>query len=179
MSAIIMKNMPAGDATLPVPTREDGGRYGWCMYFDNDAEVAFADGPEDLLEILSPGYLELDEDGQLIARIKLAQNAAAIVQADLLVDVDQDSLSEKEWAALLAPRQLAQPAVGSWTCEVPLVAVDMSYIPYTAVPRPTSPFDDGTQEGAPNLWWVSPAEEEELLITLHRTGFVRVMTAGA
>jgi hypothetical protein len=174
MASVIVRNNPIVDEAVIPPLREDGRGYRYCMYFNSDAQAVFADSHEELLTVLIPGYPQLDELDADVARIKLAQAVAAQIQAELLTTVDPSTVSEKEWAILNAPRSMKQPEAGWWTCEVPLVAVETAYAPYTDVPRPTSGLSDGIDD-APNLWWIRPTEDEDFLFSLHEVGYIRLM----
>lgn len=161
------------------------------MYLNNFTDVAFADEQADLIEILIPGYSAMSEEDQAFYRIRLAQSAAAQIQAEVLASMTIDDqpdgsylgtledgtqlrIAPEQWATLVAPRSLAQPRADWWTCPVPLVVVETSYEPFTTVPRPASGLSDGTAH-ADNLWWVRPAEDEDFLLSLHEIGYIRWM----
>jgi hypothetical protein len=173
MTAVILKNNAEGDGPILPPTKEDGTGYGYCLYFNNDAEVAFADSPDELLDALIPGY-SADVDNQDFLRIRLAQNAAAQTQAEILFGVDPSTVDETTWATLTSPRNVSQPRADWWTSAIPLVVVETGYEPYTSVPRPASAIADGLAD-APNLWFLRPGEEEDFLVSLHEVGYVRLM----
>lgn len=174
MTTVQVKNNAAGEGPVLAPLHDDGSSFPYCLYFNSDAEVAFADSIEELLDVLLPGYLTADDDARDLMRIRLAQAVAAQVQAEIIFDVDRSQLSDKEWEIINAPRQLAQPAVGWWSSEIPLVVVETAYAPYTSVPPPASSIADGLAD-APNLWWIRPAEDEDFLISLHEVGYVRLL----
>ena len=174
MAFEIVRNNPAVDEGMIPPLREDGRGYRYCMYFNGDAEAVFGDSYEELLSVLLPGYVQMDDLDADIARIRLAQVVAAQIQAELLAEVDSSTVSEKEWAILNAPRSLKQPDAGWWTCETPLVVVETAYVPYTDVPAPVSGLSDGIDD-APNLWWIRPTEDEDFLFSLHEVGYIRLM----
>lgn len=174
MSTVHVKNNAAGEGPVLAPLHEDGSSYPYCLYFNSDAEVAFADSIEELLDMLLPGYLNADDAARDLMRIQLAQSVAGQIQAEILFDVDRADVSDHDWAILNAPRQLPQPDAGWWSNEIPLVVVETAYAPYTAVPRPASAIADGLAD-APNLWWIRPAEDEDFLISLHEVGYVRLL----
>lgn len=173
MSIIVMKNNHEGDGPILPPTHENGSSYAYCMYFNGDAEVVFADTQDELLETLIPGYGAMSEDDKDVARILLASAAAAQVQAEILMDVDPDSVTPEEWATLVARRDVSQPRADWWSSVVPLVVVETGYQPYTDVPRPASSLSS-TQD-AENLWFVRPVEEEDFLVSLHEIGYIRML----
>jgi hypothetical protein len=174
MTFAVLRNNSEADGPIVPPLREDGRAFRYCMFFDGNAKVAFADEQEDIYDVLIPGYLTMEEPEQAYQRIRLGQMAAAVIQAEILADVDPSEVSEEEWSILTAPRGLAQPRADWWTCPVPLVVVETGYEPFTAIPRPASGLSDGIAM-AENLWWIRPAEDEDFIISLHEVGFIRLM----
>ena len=173
MAAVVLRNNVEADGPIVAPTHEDGTGYRYCLYFNGYATVAFADSYLDLLDALIPGYADLSEEDAAFERIKLAGGVAAVVQAEILAQVDREDIADEDWAVLIAPRLGAQPRADWWTCEVPLIVVETGYEPFTDVPRPASGLSAAAD--APNLWWIRPAEEEDFLLSLHEIGFVRLM----
>lgn len=173
MSAVVLRNNTEGDGPIEPPTHEDGRPYRYCMYFHGYSDVLFADEQEELIDGLIPGHNSMSEEDAAYHRIRLAQAAAAQVQAEILAEVDPQTVSEEEWKTLTAPRGISQPRADWWTCEVPLVVVETGYEPFTDVPRPASGLSDGIAD-APNLWWIRPAEEEDFLYSLHEVGYIRM-----
>lgn len=171
MSTVFMRNNLAGDGPIIPPLHEDGRGFAYCMYYNGNADVAFADTLPEMLEVLIPGYLDLDGIDQDVARIRLAQQVAAQVQAEIIAEIDPSQVPETDWATLTAPRGVSQPRADWWTCPIPLVVVETGYEPFTDVPRPASGLSDGLS--APdNLWFIRPSEEEDFLISLHEVGYL-------
>lgn len=173
MSIVIVQNNLEIDGPVAAPVHDDGKGYRYCMYFNSDIDVAFADTYEELLDVMIPGYSEMSEEDQVFHRIKLAQTAAAQTQAMILASLEDNEVTDEEYQVLSAHRGLPQLRADWWTSEVPLVIVETSYQPFTDVPRPASALS--ATADAPNLWWVRPVEEEDFLISLHEIGFVRLM----
>lgn len=173
MSATVVKNSFTGDEPILAPLKEDGNGYRYCMYFNGDADAAFADTYLELIEMLLPGYSSLEEEDQDVARIQFAQTAAASVQAMILAELEEDQVTPEEYEILSVSRQLPQPEVRFWKTDVPLVVVETSYTPYTEVPPPSSAL--GSTRDVPNIWWIRPTEEEDFLISLHEVGIIRLM----
>lgn len=173
MAVTIMRNTASGDEPILAPKKEDGSGYRYCMYFNGDVDVAFADTLEEILDTLIPGYATLSEEDQDVARIQYAQNAAATVQASILAELEEGDISPEEYAILSAPRQLPQPTVKFWESEVPLIIVDTSYAPFTDVPAPSSALGSTLEES--NVWIISPMDSEVFLMNLHEIGFLRLM----
>jgi hypothetical protein len=173
MPAVILQNNMEADGPVSPPTHEDGKGYRYCMYFRNDADVAFSDTYDELMDVIIPGYEEMDDAEQAYQRIRLAQAAAAQIQAMILAEIEEDAVSPEEYAILTAPRGAKQPEANWWTSDVPLVVVETSYQPFTDVPRPASGISAAAD--APNLIWLRPAENEELLLSLHEVGYLRLM----
>jgi hypothetical protein len=175
MSYEIVKNIyQSTDDSLLAPVKEDGKGYRYAMYYNGFADAAFADSHDELLGVLLPGYSSKDDATQMDARIILAQNVASQIQAEILAEVSDDELSNDEFAILTAPRGLRQPTIRIWSSDVPFVAVETSYAPYTTVPKPASALSDGEYD-APNLWWIRPVDEEDFLISLHEVGHIRLL----
>jgi len=173
MSAVVVQNNLESDGPVAPPLHANGAGYRYCMYFHGDLDVAFADDFEDLMGVLLDGYDEMSDEDQAYSRIRLAQSAAAQVQALILAEIDPEALSDEDYAVLAAPRGGPQPRADWWVCKVPLVVVETSYQPFTDVPRPASGLSSTAD--APNLWWVRPAEDEDFLLSLHEIGYVRLM----
>jgi hypothetical protein len=173
MPAIVVQNNMEADGPVSPPVKAGGIGYRYCMYFHADLDVAFADTYEDLMEVLVPGYGQMSDEDQTVHRILLGQSAAASVQGAILATVEPGEITDEEYAVLSAQRGLPQPEANWWTCAVPLIAVETSYQPFTDVPRPASGLSASAD--AANLWWVRPAEDEELLLSLLEIGYLRLM----
>lgn len=173
MSTIVVQNNLEIDGPVAAPVHDDGRGYRYCMYFNSDIDVAFADAYEELLGVMIPSYGEMSEEDQVFHRIRLAQTAAAQVQAAILASLEEGEVTDEEYQILSAHRGLTQPRADWWTSQVPLVVVETSYQPFTDVPRPASAIS--ATADAPNLWWIRPTEEEDFLISLHEVGFIRLM----
>lgn len=173
MTAIIVKNNLEEDGPVVPPLHDNGVGYRYAMYFRGNVDIAFADSYADLMDVLIPGYDSLSDEDQALSRIQLAQSAAAQIQGMILAAVEDEEISDEEWAVLSAPRTGPQPRADWWTSEVPLVVVETAYQPFTDVPRPASGLSSTAD--ASNLWWVRPAEDEELLFSLHEIGYIRLM----
>jgi hypothetical protein len=175
MSYEIVKNIyQSSDDSLLAPVKEDGKGYRYAMYYNGFSDAAFADSHDELLSVLLPGYTKKDDASQMDGRIILAQNVASQIQAEILAELPDGFVTDNEFAILTAPRGLRQPVVRFWSSEVPLVAVETSYTPYTDVPRPSSTLSQGSLD-AENLWWIRPVDEEEFLVSLHEIGYVRLL----
>lgn len=166
----IMKNNPSQDGIILSPKNEYGNQYTYCMFFNNEQEVAFADTHEELLSALINGYAEADENRQEYLRIIEAQNAAAIIQAEIISQLDPNLITEKEYKTLTHPKQIKQEPVLWWTNDVPLVVVETAYAPYTDVEPPAS-----NKPNEENLWRINPLEDETFLINLHEIGYIRLL----
>lgn len=173
MTAIIMRNNLEEDGPIVPPVKDNGQGFQYCMYFRGDVDVAFADSYDELMDVLVPHYSEMSEEDKAFERIRLAQGAAAQIQGMILASLDEGAVSEEEWVVLAAPRSGPQPRADWWTSDVPLVVVETSYQPFTDVPRPASA--KASTADADNLWWIRPAEEEELLFSLHEVGYIRLL----
>lgn len=200
MTAVLTaNNRAARDNFAPPPAlKEDGSNYAFRMAFDNGARFADADTTEELLEVLAPGYLELDEEGRMVARIGLAKNVQLLARGSLLANLSQDELDALEdWELnLLAWDEPEDPhgwgdgsrlptsdptveadTLDVWKSKHPLVLLDISYTPFTEVPRPVSVFGDYADE-VPNLVWLRPVDELTFLRSLSRIGYIKFGNPG-
>lgn len=175
MTLVISRNMQEPGEQGFAPLHEDGTGYAYCLYFNDNSEIAFADTLTELVSALIPGYANLTETDRDVERIRYAQTAAAEVQAEILLHIDESDVTPEQWAALTSPRFLPQPRADWWTTDVPLVVVETGYAPYTETPRPASALQDGIEEDNP-IWFINPAEEETLLDTLHSVGYLQFLS---
>lgn len=166
----IMKNAPTEEGLVEAPLNEYGNQYSFCMFYNNESQVVFADTYPELLEALIPGYMNENENEQEFLRIVSAQKAAAEIQAEILTEVNLHTLNQKERNILTHPKNLTQLSVEWWTSEIPLVVVESAYEPYTTVPRPAS-----SHQKEDNLWRINPIEEEQFLLDLNSIGYVRLL----
>lgn len=173
MSTVMMKNNQEGDAKILPPIHEDGSTFIYCMYYNQDQDIVFADTTGELLNTLTPGYLKASPEDKDFLRIRLAQRIAAEIQADLLVK-PAEHLSDEEWDTAITPKNTSIKTPTLWTSKVPLILVETSYVPYTPYERPTSPHQGYAAE---NLWWIRPQEEEDFLVSLHEIGYIRIMAS--
>jgi hypothetical protein len=160
---VILRNSREGEDPPAPPTTQDGHLYPYCMYFDGAKYMAFAATPADLLAVLIPGYTDLEPQAQLEARIRLAIDAEV-----------WNGLTAKEREILASPR-FEQPEIDFWNPPVTLVLVETGYAPYTERDQPVSGIADVANP--PNISWLRPMDEWELLETLAEVGFIRLHEA--
>ena len=166
---MIVTRNPRGATAVEAPRRPDGGLYRFEMIYDGLKYRAYADTATELCGLLIPGYAELEHDTeQAAARIQFAVGMQVQLQAAIATEADLEACSPAERELLLGPRHVP-PAVASWEADVPLVLVDVFYEPVGELPRPAGRPRGG---GEPNLIWLRPSDEVELLSSLHRAGLV-------
>jgi hypothetical protein len=166
MAARVSNWSGAAPEGVRIPVRSDHRPYRFEMMFNGFTERAYADTPDELLGFLISGYARLDERQRHAARIKFAVRAQVITQAEINTGYDLGTLPPGEQAVLTGHRN-TPPEVEEWAAEVPLVLVDVYYQPLGSLPRPV------TEVAAPdNLLWISPADPYDLLVSLHRAGFL-------
>jgi hypothetical protein len=175
MKAVLLPNSLDGNAVIP-PTHKDGRGYKYCMYFQDDSQVAFADSYLDLIDVLIPDYSQMSEKERNYQRIHLAQAVALRTQNQVIGQYQPDDASPDEWAVLRAPRALSQPRADWWECKIPLIVVETGYEPFTDIPRPSSAFVPSESE-MQNLWWIRPADEEDFLMSLHEVSYIQIMAS--
>ena len=182
-SQLVQNTTAAEDAPQP-PLKEDNTLYPYCMFYEGDQSIAYADTPEELLEFLIPGYLEKDETGRLESRILLAHAAQVRVQAVIVAESPQDqldALSDTEKNVLLGSRATQPHGWGEgpmgdvWDSEIPLILVESAYAPYSDIDQPISGIADVIDP--PNIIWLRTVDEWEFLVSLSRCGFVNLKTA--
>lgn len=167
---IILKNSPSEEGIIETPLNEYGNQYSFCMFFNNESEVAFADTYPELLDALIPTYLNQDENQQEYLRIRLAQHAAAEIQSEILYNIDLNNLTPQEQKILTHPKQLPQLPIEWWSSDIPVVIVETAYQPYTNVIKPAS-----SHSIEDNIWRINPLEEEQFLLNLNEIGFIRLL----
>ena len=173
MSAITARNArQSGGAPMP-PLREDGSLHPLAMFYDGNALVAYGDSPAELLDVLIDGYRDLGEIGGLEARKRFAVDTQPVLQAVLHAAGERNgtAISAEEEDILAGPRHVP-PTVRLWSCEVPLVLVDVFYAPFTELPAPASTPHDVTDPD--NLVWLRPSTEWDFLVSLDRAGVIQL-----
>lgn len=175
MAHVIVQNTREGDAPVPPSRRDDGTYYAYGLYFDGGRSIAWADDFEDMIEVLSPGYLNKNDHERLIARITVGLRAQQMVQAQVYATADEDDLTAltPEQDALINGTRQDRPVIEEWTSEIPLVLLTTAYQPHTETPAPVSSY--GPYLDVPNIWWIDPVDEESLMMGLHSTGWVKVV----
>lgn len=178
MSVFLTKNLTdnSNGSFIP-PIKENGEEYIYCMYYNNDADIAFADTPQELLNLLIPGYSTQSDEEQDFLRIRLAQSVAALIQSEVLELFSTNPITEDEWKILTFPKSKPIPETVVWRNSTPLILVETCYKPYTEYLPPISYKQQGPK--IENLCWIKPTEDEELLISLHEVGYIRVMISSA
>lgn len=178
MSVVTVRNTRQGDDHPPIPpVHDDGSRYPYAMYYSGAKYIAYADTPTDLLTVLIPDYDTLDERGRMMGRIRLAIDAQVVIQAQINAETDDEQwarLSDQERSVLEGSR-VEQPRVDFWDCEIPLVLVETGYAPYSDVNQPLSGISD--VRTPPNLIWLRPVDEWELLVSLAEAGYITLHEA--
>ena len=172
MGVVIERNTRAG--AVPVaPRRPDGSLYRFAMYFDGLRSVAYADTPEELCEVLIPGYSAMSNDERLTARILYATRSQVQLQAAIAAEADPSGCTDEERGVLLGPRDVP-PAPEVWQADVPLVLVDVYYEPQGQLARPVGRPRSGGEDNS-NILWLSAVDESSLLTSLAAAGLIRFM----
>lgn len=173
--SILVKNTSEEEALPAPPLRDDGGYYRFEMITDNGWSRVYDDTTEGLLAHLIPGYLDLDEEARLAARIRHAVDTQVILQAWINQDHADVPRTDQEQTLLTAPRHV-QPDILIWSSAIPLVLVDAFYAPFSDLPAPSSEIADVAD--APNLWILRPAASEmDYLRSLHETAVITLNIA--
>lgn len=170
---VMVPNRPEADERLlEPPRRPDGSFYRFEMIADGGWSRFYDDNPAGLLDFLIPGYLELDEDARLQARIRHAVDLQVRLQARINTFYNDTRRTPDEHAVLTGPRHVP-PLVDEWLSPIPLVLVDVFYSPFTEQPAPIS--DVGDVLLTPNLWWLRPGRSPmDYLLSLHEAGLIEL-----
>lgn len=175
MGVMVRNSSAATDEAPVIPLRPDGSFYRFEMIADGGWSRFYDDSPAGLLDFLIPGYLDLNDQERIAARIRHSIDLQVRLQARLNTFFDKTRRTPEENAILLGPRHV-QPEVDEWFSQIPLVLVDVFYAPFTDVPRPVSGFGDTAL--TPNLWWLRPGESEMgYLESLHAAGLIDLHAA--
>lgn len=167
MSAVCVPN---DDTLTQAPVKDGGSWFRFEMVCDGGKTRAYADTADELLAVLlGPTYGAADEPGRLHARIDYATRLTARVQAVVYTSASTATISEADRAVLLQPRHQSV-VVDEWSCEVPLVLVDVHYFPHTETPAPRSTIDDTINPV--NLIWLRPADSLGFLVSLATAGVI-------
>ncbi len=176
MAVKIVPNTREGAAPVAPPLNEAGRFYEYGLYYEGGRTIAWSDSFEELVNVLTPGYLDTtDEQERLVKRITLAISAQRTVQAQLYVDADSDlvrALTDQE-RALLDGSSRDQPVIEDWNSDIQLVLITTRYQPHTDTPAPVSKHGPYLQ--VPNMLWIDPITDESLMTSLHEIGWVRVV----
>lgn len=192
MSYKLSLNAPAGrDNRPPSPElKDDGTNFMWRMFFDQNRYIIDADFPDECLDQLIDGYLLAAPDEKYQLRVELARAVQMSARTTILAGVNEDDVAEWEWDVLAYEAPLhatdsdpygwgdgsGQLGVHTstvsdvWASEVPLVLLETSYDPFTAISRPVS--TEGDYLFVKNLIWLEPSNEEDFLRSLSRVGFI-------
>lgn len=160
MSAYIVQNTTEAVAA---PTPPVGVVYGFEMIYEGGRTRAWANTAEDLIDALIPGYLSLDAEDRLRARLRLALQVRATVQAEINTDTDLSGQPDGVIAALNAGVQA--PQINVWSAPCPLVVLDLHYLPHTNIAPPVV-------TGPGVLLWFLAYDEDDFLTSLHQAQFV-------
>lgn len=160
MGALIRNiNAQSDIDTLIIPRKPDGNYYRYEMVCDGRWTRAYDDTPSGLMNYLIPGYLNLDPEERLAARIRHAVDTQVTLQALINTNVPGVPTNEEK-EVLNGPRHI-QPIIEEWSCPVPLVLIDTFYNPFTSQPLPLD-----INEG--EIWWIRAGEDDfEYLRSLH------------
>lgn len=165
---VIVTNPAEAAGEVEAPLRDGTDPYRFEMVYDDGNYRAYADTADGLLVALIDGYADMSEQDRLTARVHLAVRTQTTVQAVLNAHYGLDQVTPDEYVLLSASRA-TPPAPARWDCQVPLVLVDVFYVPTGDLPRPLTEQD---VEAPDNLVWLSPTDPLDFVYSLHRVGLV-------
>lgn len=171
MNAIILSNTTEADAdNLEVPVHDDGAPYRFEMIFNGLVDRAYADTAEDLLDCLIRGYGSQTPAERLAARLAHAVRTQTTVQADINWQHNNLTDCTAQEVTVLTASRATPPTIGTWSSEVPIVLVDLFYLPLGSLPSPTSTIAD--VEDPPNIFWLRVEDETAYLLSLASVGHI-------
>lgn len=169
---MLLRNHHAGCCGFN-PTHPAGGQWSHVLAL-HDGSTVYADTAAEVVEELIEGYPTLDAGARLSARVRLAEEMAALAQ-DLRIDQavargvldpadpEQAALVEilraDKSASLLLELDDAPGDQAPWLPLPELVLVTSSYAPHTSYPA---------VEG--NVVWVDPSDDAALLASFRTVG---------
>lgn len=195
MAPLITANSYAGEKDPYVPYKEESGEfYNYIMYFDNNSKIAYDDDVAELIELIIPGYGELDEEERLNARLSYAlrmqKQAQSFITANLSSE-EREKLKEWELEVISGTYNKERPYAirGFWRdqladdgvelsededednhrsvwkhSQIPLVLIDFAYYPWTELDPPL-----GNPDGS-NIIWLNATDEVQFLHSLNIFG---------
>jgi hypothetical protein len=164
MSVVRVSQSPTAAKPTAPPRKADGTRYRFELIDPDGRWRAYSDGAEPLLAELVSGYATAEPERRRQVRQDLAVQAQVLSQAGLLLRLGTDGLTAEEQAILGGHRE-TQPQVDIWSAAVPLLLVEDFYQPSGVLPRPRT-------EGPGEIIWIDARDEEGLLRSLHRLGWL-------
>lgn len=169
--AVVLPNVTESIATpFEVPLKDDKSPYRFEMLFNGYVDRAYADTAGELLGFLIRNYARMTDTEKRSARLHHAVRMQTKRQADLNYSHDNLRGCTPEEQVVLSSSRATPPDIREWSCEVPIILVDVFYEPVGKLPRPISTFAD--VENPPNILWVRPEDEYEYLISLANIGAI-------
>lgn len=177
---LIPNNRATRDSKVPpITLHEDGSPVKWRMFYSENSRIADSDELPELINVLIPGYLEMDEDGRRLARMMYVHEQQSVLRVYIYANLNAEQeaeLSEVE-RALLTEAGTANISfddgddVFIWSSPHPLVLIDMFYPPYN--PTTVKPLSsEGDYETVSNIIWLRAATELDFLTSLSSAGFI-------
>lgn len=121
-----------------------------------------------------PGYLTGTRRAQLEARIEHAARTRAELAATLVDDAEADTGPlDADIRAVLLGSSWDPPTVLEWAHPIPLVLLDVFYVPYTPRPAPHSTIDGDVAEPS-NMLWLRPSSPAAYLRSLATAGVAKL-----
>lgn len=163
------------DQTINVPTRSDGSSFDLLIVPNFATERGrvgqAADSCTALMGLLVDGYEAMDFEDAVFARYSLARTLATSAQASYIVQAedngDMAALTPAEIDTVFADKDrpfTADTGAPEWTAAVPLVLIDVDYVPFTDRPAPTG-----------RIVWIRCAEERSMLLSLDEIGMIHFL----
>ena len=173
---ITIKTRPT-HPTPPPPRTPDGQLYKYEMIHDGGHRRSYANNLTELCAALIENYNPHQLDNQHLTptqrdshinreldhlRILYAVKVQTWLQALINTQDNLNQLTPHQQATLRSPRT-TQPAINHWNAPIPLVLSAHEYQPHGPHTKPHG-----------NIIWLNPRDEQTLLTTLHKTGWIHL-----
>jgi len=140
--------------------------HGYVLLLASGRTVS-GDSISTIIDSLIDGHSEMDDSGQLVARLDALAELLTIQQAAAIADADVSQLDEDDLDLLLHDRTTQVADIAEWALEIPLYLLAQSYEPYTDTPRPAGE----------TIVWLDAIDERTFVDSLVSAGLAELFVA--
>jgi hypothetical protein len=171
MTARVEPNPSESDTSDLIAPLNDTRPYAYEMIFNGGRFRAYADTTDELMDVLIPGYTQMNQQARLTERLLFATMAQTVLQAAINANHDLDRETIEAQIVLTGHRNTPVD-IPTWESSIPLVLIDLHYVPYTERPAPVSLLDDTANPI--NLVWLRIASDMDFLTSFTEAGYLHV-----